>query len=63
MAYPQLFGGKTVEYRLNSNNGWKIDFDDIESKMNDNVKLLVLINQIIQQVMLYQKNEINQLLI
>ncbi|MEC8705886.1 MAG: aminotransferase class I/II-fold pyridoxal phosphate-dependent enzyme, partial [Candidatus Neomarinimicrobiota bacterium] len=40
MAYPQLFGGKTVEYRLNSNNGWSIDFDDIESKMNDRVKLL-----------------------
>ena len=44
MAYPQLFGGKTVEYRLDPNNAWKIDFDDLESKMNDNVKLLVLIN-------------------
>ena len=44
MAYPQLFGGKTVEYRLDPDNGWKIDFDDLESKMNDNVKLLVLIN-------------------
>ena len=44
MAYPQLFGGKTVEYRLDPNNGWKIDFDDLNNKMNDRVKLLVLIN-------------------
>ena len=32
MAYPQLFGGKTVEYRLNPNDRWSIDFDDLESK-------------------------------
>ena len=44
MAYPQLFGGKTIEYRLDPSNGWKIDFDDLKSKMNDRVKLLVLIN-------------------
>ena len=44
MAYPQLFGGKTIEYRLDPTNGWKIDFDDLKSKMNDRVKLLVLIN-------------------
>ena len=44
MAYPQLFGGKTVEYRLDPDNQWAIDFDDLESKMNERVKLLVLIN-------------------
>ena len=44
MAYPQLFGGKTVEYRLDPDNEWAIDFDDLESKMNEKVKLLVLIN-------------------
>ena len=44
MAYPQLFGGKTVEYRLDPDNEWTIDFDDLESKMNEKVKLLVLIN-------------------
>ena len=44
MAYPQLFGGKTVEYRLNPDDRWSIDFNDLESKMNDRVKLLVLIN-------------------
>ena len=44
MAYPQLFSGKTVEYRLDPDNGWSIDFEDLESKMNDRVKLLVLIN-------------------
>ena len=44
MAYPQMYGAHTVEYKLKPNNGWKLDFDDIESKMNENVKLLVLIN-------------------
>ena len=44
MAYPQMFGGQTIEYGLDSNDGWKIDFEDIEDKMDDSVRLLVLIN-------------------
>ena len=44
MAYPQVYGGKTVEYRLDPDNGWSIDMEDLRSKMNDKVKLLVLIN-------------------
>jgi len=44
MAYPQMYGAKTVEYRLKSSEGWKIDLEDISNKMNNSVKLLVLIN-------------------
>ncbi len=44
LAYPQMFGAATLEYKLKSDDDWKLDFDDIESKMSDNVKLLVLIN-------------------
>ena len=44
MAYPQVYGGKTVEYRLDPDNRWSIDMEDLKSKMNDKVKLLVLIN-------------------
>ncbi|MBT4070649.1 MAG: aminotransferase class I/II-fold pyridoxal phosphate-dependent enzyme [Euryarchaeota archaeon] len=44
MAYPQGYGAETVEYKLKPNDGWKIDFDDIESKMDENVRLLVIIN-------------------
>ena len=44
MAYPQMYGASTVEYRLDSQNGWRIDLEDIRSKMDDNVRLLVLIN-------------------
>ena len=44
MAYPQMYGAETVEYKLNPNDGWKLDFGDIEAKMSDDVKLLVLIN-------------------
>ena len=44
MAYPQMYGAETIEYRLNSDDGWSLDFDDIASKMNDKVRLFVLIN-------------------
>ncbi len=44
MAYPQLFGAETIEYRLDPDDGWKVDLDDIESKMDADVRLLVLIN-------------------
>jgi len=44
MAYPQVYGGKTIEYRLDQDNEWSIDIEDLKSKMSDKVKLLVLIN-------------------
>ena len=44
MAYPQLFGGQTIEYRLRQDSDWRIDFDAVEAKMDDSVRLLVLIN-------------------
>lgn len=44
MTYPPLFGGTTVEYRLDSENGWAPDLEDIQAKMDDSVRLLVLIN-------------------
>ena len=44
LAYPQLYGAETIEYTLDSEDGWRIDLDDIESKMDEDVRLLVLIN-------------------
>ena len=44
MAYPQMYGAQTIEYELKSDEGWIIDLDDIEEKMDESVKLLVLIN-------------------
>lgn len=44
MAYPQMYGATTVEYRLKPNDGWKLDLADIEQKMDESVRLLVLIN-------------------
>ena len=44
MAYPQMYGAQTIEYKLKSDEGWKIDLEDIEEKMDESVKLLVLIN-------------------
>ncbi|MGB0377744.1 MAG: aminotransferase class I/II-fold pyridoxal phosphate-dependent enzyme, partial [Poseidonia sp.] len=44
MAYPQMYGAETVEYQLHSTDKWKPDFTDIRAKMDDDVRLLVLIN-------------------
>tara|TARA_Y100000588_G_scaffold389402_1_gene492009 strand:+ start:7207 stop:8412 length:1206 start_codon:yes stop_codon:yes gene_type:complete len=44
MAYPQMYGASTVEYRLDPDDEWRIDLEDIRSKMDDSVRLLVLIN-------------------
>ena len=44
MAFPQMYGAKTIEYKLDSDDCWHIDFDDIRSKMDETVRLLVLIN-------------------
>jgi alanine-synthesizing transaminase len=44
MAYPQMYGAETIEYRLDSGDGWSLNFDDIEAKMNEEVRLFVLIN-------------------
>ena len=44
MAYPQMYGAQTIEYKLQPDNGWKIDLSDIELKMDSSVRLLVLIN-------------------
>ena len=39
-----MYGAETVEYELLSDAGWSLNFDDIESKMDDSVRLFVLIN-------------------
>lgn len=44
MAYPQMYGAQTIEYSLKSDDGWSIDLEDIEQKMDSDVRLLVLIN-------------------
>ncbi len=44
MAYPQMFGATTIEYRLKPDDSWRIDVDDIKLKLDDDVRLLVLIN-------------------
>ena len=44
LAYPQLYGARTVEYRLDPDEGWRIDLDDLASKLDHSVRLLVLID-------------------
>ena len=44
LAYPQMYGATTIEYRLNSKNGWRVGIEDIAAKMNERTRLLVLID-------------------
>lgn len=62
MAYPQMYGAKTIEYSLKSDESWSIDLDDIESKMDDSVRLLVLINPNNPTGNVATKDEINSLI-
>jgi len=62
MAYPQMYGAKTIEYKLRPDDGWKLDLNDIESKMDSSVRLLVLINPNNPCGSVAGKDEIEQLL-
>ena len=62
MAYPQMYGAKTIEYALKSDDGWAIDLDDIEKKMDSDVRLLVLINPNNPTGNVANSGEINKLL-
>ncbi len=62
MAYPQMYGAETIEYRLDADDGWKVDFDDIEAKMDDSVRLLVLINPNNPTGNVATKSEIEQMI-
>ena len=62
MAYPQMYGAQTIEYGLKSDEGWAIDFEDIECKMDDDVRLLVIINPNNPTGNVAGKIEINKLL-
>ena len=62
MAYPQMYGAETIEYSLDAHDGWALDFDDIEEKMNANVRLFVLINPNNPTGAVIGKEEIERLL-
>ena len=62
MAYPQMYGAETIEYALDAHDGWTLDFDDIEEKMNANVRLFVLINPNNPTGAVIGKEEIERLL-
>ena len=62
MAYPQMYGAETIEYSLDAHGGWALDFDDIEEKMNANVRLIVLINPNNPTGAVIGKEEIERLL-
>ena len=62
MAYPQMCGAVTEEYRLDPENGWRIDIEDIQSRMNDDVRMLVLINPNNPTGSVLSSSEVDQIL-
>ena len=40
MTYPPMYGGRTIEYRMDPDDGWRVDLEDIRSKMDESVRLL-----------------------
>ena len=57
-----MFGAKTIEYSLKSDDGWAIDLDDIERKMDSDVRLLVFINPNNPTGNVANSDEVDQLL-
>ena len=57
-----MYGAETIEYSLDAYDGWALDFDDIEEKMNANVRLFVLINPNNPTGAVIGKKEIERLL-
>ncbi|HIF46268.1 MAG TPA: aminotransferase class I/II-fold pyridoxal phosphate-dependent enzyme [Candidatus Poseidoniales archaeon] len=62
MAYPQMYGAQTIEYALKPDDVWSMDFEDINSKMDDDVRLLVIINPNNPTGNVAGEDEINKLL-
>ena len=44
MAYPQMYCATTVEYALDSDDGWAINVQDIREKMDESVRFIVIVN-------------------
>lgn len=44
ISFVKFFGGRPVEYRTIEEEGWEIDLDDLERKITDRTKAMVVIN-------------------
>ena len=62
VSYPPIFQSTAIQYRLKEDDNWKIDFDDLKNKLDNNVKLLSIINPNNTTGSILEKNEILQLI-
>lgn len=60
VSYPPIFQSTAIQYRLKEDDNWKIDFDDLKNKLDNNVKLLSIINPNNPTGSILEKNEILQ---
>jgi len=62
VSYPPIFKSSVIQYRLMEEDNWKIDFDDIKKKLDNNVKLLCVINPNNPTGSVLEKDEILKLI-
>jgi alanine-synthesizing transaminase len=62
MAYAKFFDGKPVTYRTVEGRGWAPDLADLESKISERTRLLVIINPNNPCGSVYSKAEISKML-
>jgi aspartate/methionine/tyrosine aminotransferase len=44
VSYVKFFGGKPIAYRTNEEDQWRVDVDDLERKVSQRTKAIVLVN-------------------
>lgn len=62
LAYAKFFEGKAVTYRTIEDRGWAPDLNDMENKINERTKLIVVINPNNPCGSVYSKNELSRII-
>jgi aspartate/methionine/tyrosine aminotransferase len=61
-SYAKFFGAKTVEYKLDEEDSWQPDIDDIRKKVNKNTKLILIISPNNPTGTIYSEKQIKEII-
>jgi alanine-synthesizing transaminase len=62
LAYVKFFDGKAVTYRTIEERGWAPDIQDLQSKITDRTRLIVIVNPNNPCGSLYSRSELQKIL-
>lgn len=62
LTYAHFFGGTPVEYRLDEENGWDPDLDDVRKKITDKTNAILISSPNNPTGVLYQDKTINEII-